>query len=407
MAIIPFTFDPHNIKDFIQFGYEHYRRDEKWIPPLKKNLYSQFSPEFYFYVRPGNKHQHFLATIGERVIGRISAFINQDLRDKNNRQVGILGFYECIDDPLVSEDLLGAAIKWIFEYKAIDCVWGPMNFDIWHGYRMMTRGFDQTIFIGEPYNKPYYADQFERFGFYVKQHWHSLELHGQDTLRQIVNPGANRYQELVDQGYRFEFFNLKRFYSELRKLYSILPDSFCRFLGYTPISFEQFAKIFNPNRYAFHPRLFTFIYDQDNILVGFAGAFLDVAESLRKMNGNDNLINKLKFLYTRRLADRVLFFIGGITPYEAAKRSGLGKAGFYYLMHQILNEGYEKVILAIMASGSRVRGLISSKEKMAQRQYTLFELKSEYKFNFYILRSYRRKDKNRKSICPSLSTLVP
>lgn len=376
MAIIPFTFDPVYIDDFIKFGYQHYREDENWIPPLKKTIYNQFCPNFSFYTRKGNKHKHFLATIGNKIVGRISAFINQDLKDGDGISIGNIGFYECLNDRSISEDLLASATQWIFKKQNIRHVWGPMNFDIWHGYRFMTRGFDQDIFIGEPYNKPFYEDQFLHIGFRPKQNWHSLELQGRDVLEEMIKPYSECYYQLKKNGYRFDFFNLKSFNSELHKLYSILSQSFSGFLGYTQISYQQFKQIFAPNRYALHPPLFTFVYDESNTLAGFASAFLDLANSIRQMKGNDNLIAKMKFLYSRRRVDRILFYMGGITPHEADKRSGLGKAGFYHLITQILSEGYKKVIVALMANSSRARNLLSGRENLAQRQYTLYELRN-------------------------------
>ena len=132
MAIISFTFDPAYIDKFISFGYQHYQGDKKWLPPLKKTIYNQFCSDYLFYNRKGNKHQHFLATIGNKVVGRVSAFVNQDLNDENGFSVGNIGFYECVDDHNISHDLLAAATQWIIETQKINCVWGPMNFDIWH-----------------------------------------------------------------------------------------------------------------------------------------------------------------------------------------------------------------------------------------------------------------------------------
>ena len=66
--------------------------------------------------------------------------------------------------------------------------------------------------------------------------------------------------------------------------------------------------------------------------------------------------------------------MGGITPEEATKRTGLGRAGFYHIIREILKEGYETVVIALMAKDNVVRGLLSGNAAAAQRQYTLYEL---------------------------------
>lgn len=374
MAIKHFLFDPVLRDSFINFAYALYRGDSNWVPPLRKTLYAQLSMKFPFYQKPGNSHRHFLASVAGNVVGRISAMVNRDLRDEDGTPLGTIGFFECVDDYVVAEQLLDSATRWLRHEQGIDRIWGPINWDIWHGYRLMTRGFDQKVFPGEPYNKSYYQDFFERYGFSRKQQWNSLELNGRDVLQKLIAPGGPRYQQFLEKGYRFERFNTRRFRHDLRKLHSVLIPSFSRFLGFTPISYAEFERIYSPSRYAFHPSLFTFVYDDRNVLAGFAGAFLELSDAIRAMNGSDNSLAKIRFFLQRRRVNRILFYAGGTTPEEAKKRNGLGRALFYHIIRQILDSGYETVLIALMAKGNPVRGLLGGNAAAAQRQYTLYEL---------------------------------
>ena len=374
MAMKHFTFDPVLTDAFVHFGCDLYRGDANWIPPLRKDLYAQLSPEFAFYRKPGNCHRHFLATSGRKVVGRISAMVNHDLKDEDGRRVGTIGFFECVDDYGVAEELLDSATQWLRNERGIDRIWAPMNFDIWHGYRLMTRGFSQKPFYGEPYNKPYYKDFFERYGFTSKQLWNSVEVNGHDALEKMIARGGERYQQLISRGYRFERFNIRRFTEEIHKLYPILTRSFCGFLGFTPISLKEFEQLFIRIRSAIHPRFFTFVYDESNVLAGFAAAYLDISDAIRAMKGEDHLIAKLRFISHVRQVNRILFYIAGMTPEEASKRSGLGRAGFYHIIRWVLAEGYDRMVIALMADGNPVRGLLRGNAVTAQRQYTLYEL---------------------------------
>ncbi len=374
MAIKHFVFDPVLIDTFVRFGYELYIRDTNWIPPLKKEVYTQLSPEFLFYRKPGNCHKHFIATTGKMVLGRISAIVNKDLKNKDGTPVGTIGFFECVDDYGIAHDLLDSAIKWLCEDNGINCIWGPMKFDIWHGYRLMTKGFDQKLFYGEPYNKPYYPDFIERYGFTAKQYWDSVEITGRENIKKMIARGATRYQLLIDRGYRFDLFNMLRFRDELQKLYYIITKSFSGFMGFTYISFAEFEQLFANNFYAFHPRLFTFVYDENNSLAGFAAAFLELSDAIRAMKGKENFITKLKFLQYRRHVNRINFYIGGITPEEAKRKTGLGRAGFYYVINQMLNEGFETLLLTLRLKGNSAHGLLGKNAPLPQREYTLYEL---------------------------------
>jgi hypothetical protein len=153
-----------------------------------------------------------------------------------------------------------------------------------------------------------------------------------------------------------------------------LTASYEGFLGFTHISLAEFETLFAATRHAFDPRLFIFAYDEQGRLAGFAGGCLDCSDALRAMGTKDGLFGKLLFLYHRRQADRVLFYHGGLTPTEAARRSGLGRAGFYFLLRETLRAGYSQIIAAIRSADNSSRGLWGAGAPRAQREYALYEL---------------------------------
>ncbi len=360
-------------RQFIDFTYELYRDDKSWIPPMRSELGFQFSPSFPFYKKSGNYHKHFLAMQGHNIVGCVSAFVNSDLKDQTGMPIGTVGFFESADDYKVARELLDASVEW-FHAQGIKRIWGPMNFDIWHGYRFMSKGFEEKLFYGEPYNKPYYPDFFQRYGFNARQQWNSVEVTGRPTIERIIQRGMERYHRLIAKGYRFENFKLTNFSEEVRKLYSLLTVSFRKFLGFTPITFSDFEHVFAPSRYAIEPSLFHFAYDENNRLVGFAGAFLEISDAVRSMKGRAGLMSLLKFFRGRRHVNRIMFHIGGYTPEEAAKRSGFGRAAFYYIVRQILDLGYDNLLVTLMAQGNPVRGLLRGYGADERREYTLYEL---------------------------------
>lgn len=375
VAIKSFTFDPLLGDSFIRLGYALYRGDPNWIPPCENEMRAQLAPEFDFYRKPQNSHRHFLASSGGAEIGRISAFVNSDLKDRDGAPVGAVGFFECTEDYAAAEALLDAAVRWLRDERAVRRIWGPMNFDIWHGYRLMTRGFGENLFVGEPYNKPFYPAFFERYGFLPLRRWHSVEITGRETLESIIAPAQPCFERLLGRGYRFEPFEPKQFNETLRKLHFVLNASFREFVGFTPIPFADFEQRFKANRHAVHSRLLTLVYNSDEVPVGFAGAFYDVAHAARAANGRTDLIARIKFLANRRVSDRVVFYLCGSIPNETTKPADFGRAAFYYTIRRILDEGYEKVLIALMSRGSAMARLARADISGAQREYALYELK--------------------------------
>ena len=374
MAIVSFDFD-HSLREaFLDFGYEIYQGDRSWIAPLRGELCRQLSPEFPFYAKPGNRCRHFLAMAGRKIVGRVSAMMNSDLKDRDGTLVGTLGFFESIAEYTVAEELLSAATLWLQREGRAVRIWGPMNFDIWHGYRFMTAGFDERPFYGEPYNKPYYHEYFQRYGFLVRKHWYSVELAGRRPLEELTAFGLRRHQDLAEAGYRFESLDTADFPGELLKLHSLLAISYHDFLGYTPIPAKEFSTIYNGLRYAVDPRFFIFTYDNAGVPAGFAGALLELADAVRQLKGQDTLLGRIRFFLRRRRTDRINFYIIGLTPTESARRNGLGRAMLAYVLRQVLGAGYETVLFSLIAEGNRSWKLLGKDFPAPQRRYTLFEL---------------------------------
>lgn len=359
---------------FIQFGYDLYRGDPRWIPPLRDRLAAQLSPGFFFYEQPGTAHQHFLVTDGSRVLARASAFVNPALADSDGIPVGSIGFFECVNDYGSARTLLDSATRWLFD-QGITRIWAPLNFDIWHGYRFMTRGFETAPFFPEPYNKPYYPDFLVRYGFTKRQTWNSFTLSQPSAIHELVQRSAPRYEQLTAKGYRFEPFDLDDFNGSLQTLHPLLLRSFSGFLGYTPIPLNEFTDLFGPFQLALHPKLGLFVYDPEHQLVGFALSFVDLAEAVRSMNGKSSLTTRLRFLRKARMSRRTMFYLAGATPEESVKRSGIGRATMHRILASTLNEGFTEVIFALIADGNIARGSFGGNAIAPDREYALFELR--------------------------------
>jgi hypothetical protein len=373
VAITPFTYDPRLAGPFIRFGYDLYRGDGRWIPPFRDEMARQLSPSFPFYGQPDNAARHFLATAGGRVVGRVSAMVNADIRDEDGRVPGLLGFFECVEEDGVALDLIGSALSWLRDERGVGRVLGPMNFDIWHGYRFMIRGFDKEPFWGEPANKPYYPAFFESAGFIRRRRWHSVEFRGRGLIESLLSRGAERYETLKQRGYRFEGLDPRRFEDEMLRLHGLITASFAGFPYFTALPVGEFVRAFSRSRLALNPRLVLFVSDENDVPAGFAVALQELSEAVRAMRGRTGVVSRMKFLALRPRARRVNFYAGGVTPAEMAKQSGLGRAGFFHVLRQILDEGYEHVLVTLVSEDNSSNGFLGPLARDYGREYALYE----------------------------------
>lgn len=368
-----FDFDASLSRAFVDLCGNLYEGDPGWIPIFRASLLRKFSPGFPFYRRAGARHRHFLCLAGNRPLGHASAFVNPDLRDLDGTPVGAVGFFECTEDPQVAAELLGTATDWLGQ-EGLKRIWGPVQFDLWHGYRFMTRGFGGNTFYGEPYNKPSYPGFFQANGFALRKRWLSVEIKGRDALEKLLAKGEDRYRRLVETGYRFVRTGLRK-RPDVETLYRLVQSSYRGFLGITPIAFEEFEALIAASARVFDRRFVHLVCDGTGEAVAFSIAYPDVTPAIRAMRGSEGILARIRYLRHRGDASRVIFYMAGATPEELARKSGIGRAGSHNTIREVLKAGYERILFALMAEDSPARHVVGGQPESDRREYGLYELR--------------------------------
>ncbi len=372
MGLHEFTFDRELTREFVGYPYAAYRDDPQWVPPLRRDALALLEPGAEFFQCTGNRHRNYLARVGSRVVGRIAASVRRDLKDAGGAPVGSLGLFEAENDHGVAQDLIGAAVHWL-RGEGARRIWGPMNFDIWHGYRLMTAGFGARIFAGEPYNKPYYPELFERCGLAATLRWHSFDIERSANQERYWRRGIERRAALIESGYRFEPFDMRRLHAELDRLHGLVSRSYAHFPGFTPISAAEFRRLAMPLRYALLPGFAAFVYNPLGAACGFVAMPRDLSDPLRVMRGRSDWLARSRFFRACRGVRRVLLHTAGLSPEEASKHSGLGAALIGFAAHRVLERGHSPCVAALVAEASPSRAHLQQCGAAATREYALFE----------------------------------
>ena len=367
MSLKDFAFDTEATATFLELDDTLYRRDPNALPTGRRERRRLLSPGFSFHARPGNHHRRFLATAGARPVARCVAFVNAELHDRDGSSVGGIGFFESASDATAAADVLGAALRWLRVEHGIERVWAPLDFDIWHGYRLMTRGFERPRFLGEPYNKPYYAELLEGCGFHARRRYNTLELEAA-ALAPLARGDWHSAQE---QGYRFEPLGSRPWSANVAALHATLTRSFSGFLGFTPIALDEFARLLPLGRWAVHRRCSIFVRDREDRIVGFALVLRDLASVVRALDASRWRAGLLRLAARRER--RLLLHVGGITPEEAVRHSGVATAAFAYVMEGVRRQGCDALLTTLIARGNPVRRLYGASAADARREYALYE----------------------------------
>lgn len=372
MALTSCTSAPGQGEVYRNLCREIYADDDQWVPPLEAEVHARFDPRSSFYVGPGRRHRHFLATAGRRAVGHATAFVNADLKDHDGTPVGAIGFFEVAPDKTAAADLISAATDWLKSENGLDRIWAPVNFDIWHGYRFLTSGFGQQPFTGEPYSKPYYPALFEDLGFRQRQTWTSAVYTSRYGVEELTTAYAPHYHDLLAQGYRFVKVNFSDM-EELYTLHSLIGRSLRRFLGYTAISFHEFERQFVNRPNLFDPRISVWLCTPEGRRAGVAIAYPDHAQRVRAMGGHDGWIGRFRFAFHER-PRRAVYFLVGVDPEYMRQARGLGRAASYFIARAIADAGYSKFVAALVSERSPLRPLLQLEEAESRRDYALYEM---------------------------------
>ena len=151
-------------KAFHQVAHDIYKGDPNWVPPLEVMTDNAFDPAKNAFYKNGDGTRWILKNDEGRVIGRIGAFINGNKAYTFQQPTGGCGYFECINDTKASAILFDTAKAWLAE-RGMEAMDGPINFgENLLNWGLLVRDYEQQGF-GMPYNKPYYLDLFEDYGF--------------------------------------------------------------------------------------------------------------------------------------------------------------------------------------------------------------------------------------------------
>lgn len=232
--------------------------------------------------------------------------------------LGIIGAYDSSSDDAGLELLEKATEQLIIE--GCDLAIGPMDGDTWHSYRFVTKSSKREPFFLEPRNPESWPAQFQSAGFGELAQYSSSELNL--TLPTAIHPMNTVGKRLTEKGIIFRNMELSNFEKELQNIYEVSIASFVDNFLYTPISFKEFAAMYEKIRPLIVPSLNILAEDSNGKPLGFAFSYPD---------GETLIVKTLAVVPDRRFAGLGNLLINRI--HEAGIAAGFKKA-IHALQHE-------------------------------------------------------------------------
>lgn len=294
---------------FLDVPKHVYAGDPNWVPPLRSSIAKEFSPDNTFF-EYGTLQQFIalrkLPTGTATPIGRIVAAINRRLIERENLPVGLVGYFECVDEFEVAQGLLSAACEWL-RSRGITIVRGPIDLSTHNRCLCLIDGFDAPPTVMMPYNPPYYPQFFERDGWGKGKDAYTYMLDLQKTLPAQYEKG---YRIACKSGIHFRQLNLKgrAFWSDVHAIYELFTTAFAQNYSSSARTLDEFLEEAKDLKTLVDPDIF-WIAEYQGQMVGFFMALPDYNIVLKHVNGKLNLWGMLKFLWYRRQIDQVRILV--------------------------------------------------------------------------------------------------
>ncbi len=281
-----------DLMKFIRFPNKLYQNEKYFVPYLtvdRKRFFDKKINPFFEHSRVA----FYLAYRDGKLVGRISAIINDLHNQYHNEKIGFFGFFDCIDDLEVASALMGAAEKFV-KKEGMEILRGPMNFSTNDEIGLLVEGFDSYPCFMMTWNPPYYIPLYEKLGLTKIE----------DVLAYYIddsNPPSERIKHIVEKiktrsRITLRTINMKDFENELELVRVIYNAAWSKNWGFVPMTPAEFQYLAHDFQKIIEPKLVILAF-VDGEPAGFSLAMPDYNPVFKKMNGRMYPFGFLKFLY--------------------------------------------------------------------------------------------------------------
>ncbi|GAB4377624.1 MAG: hypothetical protein Kow00121_27590 [Elainellaceae cyanobacterium] len=287
---------PQEAELFLDVPSRVYANDPYWVAPLRSSIAKQFAPENPFF-QYGRLQRFIALTPDNKPVGRIVASVNDRLVEREGQNIGLFGYFECIDDFGVAQALFEAAGQWLRE-QGMTKVRGPIDLTTHNNCLLLVDGFDAPPYLMMPYNPAYYPQFLERDGWQKAKDAYAYNLPVEQFLTEKFKKA---YQVAQNSGLTFRQVHTKgeAFDQDCIALYHLFTKAFANNWSSTPRTQEEFLEEAQSLKTLVDPDIFWIAEDQGE-MIGFFMALPDYNIALKHVNGKLNWLGILKFLWYRR-----------------------------------------------------------------------------------------------------------
>jgi len=281
-------------KAFVDFAWEVYRDDPAWIPPLKAEVHGLLNPK----KNPWFEHaraQLWLAERGGRIVGRISAQVDDLVLEHMGQGTGQWGMFEALDAEAAAA-LIQTAEDWLREQRMTRSL-GPFSLSIWDEPGLEIEGFEEPPTVMMGHHRPDYEKWVEAAGYGKSKDLLTYEV----DITNWSDPTISRLIEMGEKNgrIRIRMVDKSRFDEEARVILGLLNDAWSDNWGFVPLTESEIAYAGKKLKPIIYKELVR-IAEYDGEPVAFMITIPDMNALIKDLNGELFPFNWAKLLWRLR-----------------------------------------------------------------------------------------------------------
>ena len=340
--------DAADRKTFVDLAYSLNKDDPNWVPPLKTEVHGLIDAR----TNPWFEHAEarlFLAERDGKVVGRISAQVDQLVQVHMGQGTGQWGMLEAVDEE-VARALLHRAESWL-RGRDMRRSMGPFSLSIWDEPGLLVKGHDHPPTVMMGHNKAEYQGWVEAHGYLGIKDLFTYDVDVTTPFPPIVNRIVKSGEK--NPRIRIRQVDKSRFDDEARLLLGILNDAWSDNWGYIPLTESEIAYAGKKLKPVVFEDLIR-VAEVDGEPVAFMMTLPDLNELTRDLNGRlfpfgwaklllrlrkpqtktmrVPLMGVVKRLQSTRLASQLAFMLVEFIRREAIVRYGTVRGEFGWIL---------------------------------------------------------------------------
>ena len=281
-------------KAFVDFAWDVYKDDPAWVPPLKDEVHGLLDANKNPWFLHG-RAQLWLAKRDGRVVGRISAQIDDLVQEHMQAGLGQWGMFEALNGASAAA-LIATAEAWLRD-QGMTAALGPISISIWDEPGLLIDGYDQPPMVMMGHHRPAYRGWIEAAGYHKAKDLYTYEL----DIRAGPEGVMKRLIEAGDKNPRIRIRSVDKsnFDRDAAIILNLLNDAWSDNWGFVPLTDAEIAyagKKLKPIIYEDLVR----IAELDGEPVAFMLTIPDINELIRDLNGELFPFGFIKLLWRLR-----------------------------------------------------------------------------------------------------------